>query len=1229
MEVFLASVAHAATELDIVEALERVLHPPHGLSSVPVNFSVNVFTNRNKKTNRLSTNANVTIADASVAQRFLAEYGHPHKSLVIRGRAPLCLPSKRAADPARLQQLKTNPHVSPATERSRQAELARLKEPIAITSLEFGRLVQEQPGGLSFGSAYKRTFSGGALSFDAEKRILVISCGDFDRLVLIPLYSISALQEPPFSTTYPPRILLTLKHAPIYLSSGSLVSASGSSLNDELDFAALLSYVTLQSGSIFPKPKQRLSALDDEHGQVAPYCQHHLMLTFPGSAELDQFKHRRSDAFRLPRITQIRLKTKPSTLGSDLRLLELKFKRLDIRVAFQLELLVRNAILTPDQVLELVPSVTALETQAGPDQAERCLSRFASRLVKALSERWASDEGGWYEEDEDDYLSAAASTAHPFSRLDGKQTVTPSVSVGELVALLEHLAKTTPRLSIAGLDETLRLHYGRHVVLTSTGVRLEGPLPDESNALLRRFPQHLHHFLRVSIRDDDMEKVSHNRDVDVEQFLKSRFRPFFVQGLSIAGRTFEFLGFSQSALKEHSTWFVAPFVEGGRTVSAGSIRKSLGDFSKVIYIPARYMARLAQNFTATQPALVLIRDQIRQIPDIESDSESCFTDGVGTISSELADEIDRVLKAARPDGRRKNRVKSTCYQFRLGGAKGMLVIDPLLRGKVVCLRPSQTKYASESLSLDIAGTFERPLACYLNRPLIKILEDLGVQQSTLLDLQAEAVTAINCARSSLSDAGRMFDQVGFGTTSRASSMLHALSRYLDKPAGQVDPFLNAAVDVAVAVTLRGLKFKARIPVKGSYTLVGVADEDGYVQEGEIYACIKEKGKKTIYLKGDVCISRSPSIHPGDVQVVRAVGALPVGVAPRLRALHNCVVFSTRGARALPSCLGGGDLDGDLYSCITLESLMPTRTAEPAAYPPPQMKKTLYPATIEDGVDFFLEYILADIMGTVANRHLQLADYYLEGSLHPDCLTLAELHSTAVDYPKTGQPVRIKSLPITPSKLKPNFMAGEYWAHQKGNEKRFYTSDKALGQLFRAIPLKDTQPKPWQHDDDTLDPSRTITTALAAASLCSSSLPQLPTRSPSKLKQEMRHLLVAFLPEIGYIASTHTLSKRPDRYLSEVEVYLSAIAAPAKQPRQRQDLVARLQLATSELFDRFCDEISGWYGEEELELEEQVKRACAAWQVALEAGEEYGVKTFGFLSLQLLLDGLKRLEGEED
>ena len=70
------------------------------------------------------------------------------------------------------------------------------------------------------------------------------------------------------------------------------------------------------------------------------------------------------------------------------------------------------------------------------------------------------------------------------------------------------------------------------------------------------------------------------------------------------------------------------------------------------------------------------------------------------------------------------------------------------------------------------------------------------------------------------------------------------------------------------------------------------DETGILNDGEIYCTITKDGKKNAIV-GNVVITRSPALHPGDITCVEAV-AVPEN-SP-LCHLHNVVVFSSRGPR---------------------------------------------------------------------------------------------------------------------------------------------------------------------------------------------------------------------------------------------------------------------------------------------------------------------------------------------
>ena len=62
----------------------------------------------------------------------------------------------------------------------------------------------------------------------------------------------------------------------------------------------------------------------------------------------------------------------------------------------------------------------------------------------------------------------------------------------------------------------------------------------------------------------------------------------------------------------------------------------------------------------------------------------------------------------------------------------------------------------------------------------------------------------------------------------------------------------------------------------------------------------------------------------------------------------------------------------------------------------------------------------DKLGLISIQHLQLADQRPMGTMDPDCIQLAALASTAVDYSKTGIPAEMNRAPRS-AKFKPDYM----------------------------------------------------------------------------------------------------------------------------------------------------------------------------------------------------------------
>lgn len=166
----------------------------------------------------------------------------------------------------------------------------------------------------------------------------------------------------------------------------------------------------------------------------------------------------------------------------------------------------------------------------------------------------------------------------------------------------------------------------------------------------------------------------------------------------------------------------------------------------------------------------------------------------------------------------------------------MLSVDYTLDDGTILVRDSMNKFKYDGVSLDVevADVFDHPKPMYLNRPLIMILETLGVPISAFVDLQEAVMASVTAAVEKMATSAKLMTDYGLGQSFRIPSVLLALSKrhFISPPHN--DEFLARALNYAVNDVLRSLKHRARIRVPDSWTLVGVADIHKYLQEGEIF-----------------------------------------------------------------------------------------------------------------------------------------------------------------------------------------------------------------------------------------------------------------------------------------------------------------------------------------------------------------------------------------------------------
>ncbi|OAA55404.1 RNA-dependent RNA polymerase [Cordyceps fumosorosea ARSEF 2679] len=710
-------------------------------------------------------------------------------------------------------------------------------------------------------------------------------------------------------------------------------------------------------------------------------------------------------------------------------------------------------------------------------------------------------------------------------------------------------------------------------MVAPTRISLQGPDAEARNRVLRMFPDHGDYFLRVSFCDEDGQDLSFNPKVSNDAVFE-RFREVLLGGIRIAGRLFSFLGFSHSSLRSHSAWFLAPFLAAdGQRQSRDTILAALGDFGE-IRVPAKCAARIGQAFSETPFAVDLFATgiSVRYVPDVKSaDGSRVFSDGVGSISPGAAEELWKALP--------RRAAGSTCFQIRWAGFKGLLVLDARLRGRVIRVRKeSMMKFPSRDLrELGICDVGSRPLRLVLNRQVIKILEDMGTDDGWFMALQDDALDLLRGVTATALNTSTFLRYQDVGGSIGLTSFIKQLDKMgIDY---RRDTFLKSVVEHVVLRELRLLKYRARIPVPKGVTLFGVMDETGFLKEGEVYiAHDATRGKSGERLDGTladgpVIVTRSPALHPGDVQAALMVTPPP---SHPLRQLRNCVVFSQKGSRDLPSQLSGGDLDGDLYNVIWDPRASPPVTFEPADYArvtPPSLDR---PVTRHDIANFFIDFMKSDILGLIATRHQILADVHADGTSDADCVRLAEMHSTAVDYSKTGIAVDWREMP-RPPRSRPDFLAPAPPVHlydlgeishilddddgdgdDMGLTKpRYHRSDKILGRLYRGVDEK----KIWSEDIHRTVPTGgpsvwdqlkgRVRAELAARGIAT---------HYSLYHAEARKIRMLYEDSVG--DNMWHFSENPRRRISEAEVFCgSVLNRQGIQSRKQREASMRLKEET--------------------------------------------------------------------
>jgi hypothetical protein len=329
---------------------------------------------------------------------------------------------------------------------------------------------------------------------------------------------------------------------------------------------------------------------------------------------------------------------------------------------------------------------------------------------------------------------------------------------------------------------------------------------------------------------------------------------------------------------------------------------------------------------------------------------------------------------------------------------------------------------------------------------------------------------------------------------------------------------------------------------------------------------------------------------------------------------------------LANSLGGGDLDGDLYEIIQHPPLILPDHYDPASYPSGDPFTIERRSTIDDVCDFVVEYINSDVVGLVSDKHITIADQASDGTFNEACLKLAALHSQAVDYPKNGWKVNTEDIPRSLIPYKPDWHAAEVESPRPTD---YYESDRALGHLYRNIQLDDIPNDVPRQLEKPLSDVISVTLRPLVEK-------QLRRRErPSKLEVSMDSIYSAYLDELIYVATCHTLSRVPGARLREEEIIVGTILAKCSQKRFKTDRIYAMRECISVLIRDIRNRMlpESMENASPDELRDGLENGWSAWALSKEKYKEshekgkegYGAQSFGLIALGIVLDCLERLQ----
>ena len=588
----------------------------------------------------------------------------------------------------------------------------------------------------------------------------------------------------------------------------------------------------------------------------------------------------------------------------------------------------------------------------------------------------------------------------------------------------EYIDKEKKMNDLLKPNRNTKLIYIQRCIITPTYILFTPYVLDQGNRILRDFLPSTYLSMLCGFKMDNFEEGRWNN-----KFLIEYIKYILEEGIYIGEKNFKFFNFSQSQFRNMSCWLLTEPKE---------ILPKTGDYSK-INIVAKFGARISQTLTTTIKTINIPKDHIVEIDDVlikqkikddsgkEREVQYNFSDGVGKISFDLAEEIAKKIGL---------KFTPSCFQGRFLGCKGVWTTMYNDFNSNIYIRPSQKKFEIKKDFLNNyfeLCDYSRYIQAYLNRQVILLMKANGIKDEIFMKKLEEYNARLNNERFVL-------------------SLVHytewnGLFLYMNKCGinKKNDRLMRSLLQSNLQILYNDVKNRARIYIKDSAYVIGIMDEYGILEYGQAFLRIKKRDLDLI-LNQKCTIAKCPCLHPGDLRVLDfkcyIKGDESTEKYKIFEKYENVLIFPSKGKRPHPNECSGSDLDGDNYFVFYDPDLIldDTKLFEPMNYSFDLKIKKKDNIQIEDVIEYFAEYTNLNNLGLIGDAHLAQCDKDPLGAKGKIPIKIAKKFSRAVDAPKTGDEV-ILSEDEEPKKF-PHYMCK--------SANKTYISEKILGKLYDEI-----------------------------------------------------------------------------------------------------------------------------------------------------------------------------------